>query len=666
MNRHNNDDSERIAIFLLTGGVIFAVISYLTVAFLCFTASLQLPAVLPTLGGVVRVPWHWQHLSAAFPPQVRKLLPGNAWIPLILLTLLAAAGAAAAWVHLDRLKGQRRMALRSYDPRSKVAPRAWARPRDLRHLRKRVTDSWTMLRLDGRRIGTAPETHVLLVAPAGSGKTTGPVTTWTVEHEGPLVVTSAKADIVKLTAGARLARGPVWIYAPGVDPRALPLPACGWTPLTGCEDWEYAQRMAGWLAASGLGGNDVKEGDGARFYNAEASRLIAVLMHAAALAGEGMDTVYRWVRTPDDGGLVDVLERRGHPQAQMELEGVQQADTKQRSFTSAAAGQMLDAYRHEPVVVTDREDFTAQRLIDEQGTLFLVAPEAQQGMVAPLFAGLLASLFRAAEHHALVHGPLDPQLRIVLDETRRLAAIDQLPDLLSISRGWGVRIATVWQNLGQIYARYGEHAAEEVLGNSLAKLVLGPIQDPATRRYVVELLDEHHGEQATWDVDALGGRRVRSVVEHREGKVSAQILQQLPRGQGILIHGRDLPAKGRVRGYWENRTLRRQLQEGQAHLDAVLAAGRPAAAASPDESTGPRVRVLRTATEIAQLITSSRRDHGLSREQLAGRAGIPPQLLAHIEAGQVGSDVTPIAAALRVCGWEPGPPHPDGICVQRA
>ena len=111
--KSKDDDGERIAIFLLTGGVIFAVISYLTVAFLCFTASLQLPAVLPTLGGVVRVPWHWQHLSAAFPPEVRRLLPGNAWIPLILLTLMAIAGAAASWLHVDRLKGRRRMALRS-------------------------------------------------------------------------------------------------------------------------------------------------------------------------------------------------------------------------------------------------------------------------------------------------------------------------------------------------------------------------------------------------------------------------------------------------------------------------------------------------------------------------------------------------------------------------
>ena len=260
--KSKDDDGERIAIFLLTGGVIFAVISYLTVAFLCFTASLQLPAVLPTLGGVVRVPWHWQHLSAAFPPEVRRLLPGNAWIPLILLTLMAIAGAAASWLHVDRLKGRRRMALRSYDPRAKVTPRAWARPRDVRHLRKQVTDSWTMLRLDRRRIGTAPETHVLLVAPAGSGKTTGPVTTWTVEHDGPAVVTSTKGDIVNLTAGARLAQGPVWIYAPGVDPRALPLPACGWTPLAGCEDWEFAQLMAGWLAADAIGGNNVQESDG--------------------------------------------------------------------------------------------------------------------------------------------------------------------------------------------------------------------------------------------------------------------------------------------------------------------------------------------------------------------------------------------------------------------
>ena len=562
--KSKDDEAERIAIFLLTGSVIFAVISYLTVAFLCFTASLQLPAVLPTLGGVVRMPGHWHHLSHAFPPQVRKLLPSNGWIPLVLLTLLAIAGAAASWLHVDRLKGRRRMALRSYDPRAKVTPRAWARPRDVRHLRKKVADSWTMLRLDRRRIGTAPETHVLLVAPAGSGKTTGPVTTWTVEHDGPAVVTSTKGDIVNLTAGARLAQGPVWIYAPGVDPRALPLPACGWTPLAGCEDWEFAQLMAGWLAADAIGGNNVQESDGARFYNHEASKLLAPLLHAARLGGVGMAAVVGWVRSQDDGPL-EILSEHRATAAHQRLEAFRHGDERRRSLTVASAAQLIDAYDYPSVAATDYEDFDAERLLDG-GTLYLVAPEARQNVVAPLFAAVLGSVLRAAETRASTQrAPLSPELRLVLDETANLAAIDNLPTVLATCRGWGVRVATVWQNIGQITQRYG-HDADTILGNSLAKLALGPIQDRGTADYLINLLDSSTGHQVSYDMDALGGRRARSAVEREEQKATAQTLQQLGVGEGIYIHGRDLPIKGRVLPHWKNRKVREQLAQGELAL----------------------------------------------------------------------------------------------------
>ncbi|XAY03356.1 hypothetical protein DSM112329_00170 [Paraconexibacter sp. AEG42_29] len=126
-----------------------------------------------------------------------------------------------------------------------------------------------------------------------------------------------------------------------------------------------------------------------------------------------------------------------------------------------------------------------------------------------------------------------------------------------------MRIATVWQNLDQITARYG-HRGAEILGNSLTTLVLGPIHDPGTREHLVALLDAERVDEITYDVDSLGGRRARSSAHRDRDKVTAQTLQQLALGEGLLIASRELPARGRVLPYWQRRDLKALIEHGKS------------------------------------------------------------------------------------------------------
>lgn len=545
MNADNDARLYGVAAWTAAAAAVACAVAWLLCAATVWTTTRTVPEPSQAITGMARLPWHLGDPANAFTGRTRQALPDPAhfWAIITLTMSALAAALGAVWIRVDALRGRRRLALRPYDPRRRIKPRAFARPRDLLHLRTGAPDSWTMLRLDRRLIGTAPQTHVLTIAPTRSGKTTGPVTRWALEHTGPAIITSTKADIVQLTAQARREYGPVWIYAPAVPDHALPLPPCGWSPLAGCEVWENAQMTGRWLASSGIGGNDVQESDGARFYNHEAGRLLAPLLHAAALREHNMLTVNEWVRSESHDPAI-ILNEAGADAAARLLDGFRQMESRARTLTIASAGQLIDAYEYEQIARTDRAGFDPEALLDG-GTLYLVAPEGRQRLVGPLFAALLGSVFRTAEMRALEHGPLNPQLRVILDEARRLAAIDDLPTLLSVSAGWGVRIATVWQNLDQITARYGREA-EEILGNSLAKLILGPIQDRGTRDYLIELLDAEQVDDPTYSVSGFGARSVRSAQSRDRKKASAQSLQQLARGQAIVVHGDDLPARGVV------------------------------------------------------------------------------------------------------------------------
>ena len=216
-----------------------------------------------------------------------------------------------------------------------------------------------------------------------------------------------------------------------------------------------------------------------------------------------------------------------------------------------SAAQLVDAYRFPSVNAFDEPDFRPDRLL-EGGTLYVVAPESEQDLLAPVVGGLLGAVLRTWEERAAADPRHDgPRLRILADEAAHLAPLAKLPTYLAVSAGWGVRWCLVYQSLSQLEHRYGREA-DAVLGNSLCKLFLGPSQDESTRRYLSELLDEETVTAASWSGSPLaGGGATRH--ERQAAKVSAQPLMQLREGRAVLVHGRDLPAVTYLPAWWEER-----------------------------------------------------------------------------------------------------------------
>ena len=110
----------------------------------------------------------------------------------------------------------------------------------------------------------------------------------------------------------------------------------------------------------------------------------------------------------------------------------------------------------------------------------------------------------------------------------------------------GIRFLTVWHSLAQIRERYGTDGAATILALSQAKVFLGSITDDVTRQELVRLLgqqpQEHDGHTQWRDT------------------LTAQALQRLKDGQGLLVHGELPPVFFTQRRYYSDPSLLRLQQ----------------------------------------------------------------------------------------------------------
>ncbi len=513
----------------------------------------------------------------------------------VVLDLTGAAmlfvAALAGGVRLERWKGRPRLGLRSWDPRAKLRRRAWALPRDLLHLQRPELpelylagpipyvrglknrlmrflagerrmpaapggDTWPSGVLHGTWLWSARELHMMLVAPTGSGKTRLVLTGALMKHLGAAVVLSNTTDVYDFTAHLRREHGKAVIFAPklGRDPEHPN--SVRWSPLRGCESWEYALDMARWIHEANP---KERRGEAADFYDQEATEiLLPPVLHAAALAGLRMRKVYEWVGTEvlrlDEP--IAILEAHT-PEAAAQLRSVQFMDDRQRGFTLAAARQCVAAYQHPSICEWDADEFDVEEFIRGKGTLYLVAPEADTDKLAPVFGGLIGAILRACEQRA--QSCPDPRklplVKLYCDEAAHLAPLRKLGTYLAVSRSWGCRWMLVYQSSAQIRQRYG-HEADAIIANTLLKFYLGPIHDQATREELTGLLGGEFVREVTHSTDRFGSGGGRSTREGYRPKAGAEDLATLPDGHAVMVHRNDLPAVVRLAHWNEQRQPR--------------------------------------------------------------------------------------------------------------
>lgn len=509
--------------------------------------SLDPPMRLPD-GDAARAMWRlitrggWSTPQSAFPTARERAGAPGAWAYVTVAVLCVVLVARMGWL-LHRLvrgwrsgsplgKGQRTLARRAVDG-GWVRQRTWALPTDLRRL-------WVPGPVSGRPylgvIGRIPartlaaelEVQPMVIAPPRSGKSTGFVIPWLLDHDGPALVLSTKRDIYDATAAHRGCIGRVWVYDPFGEQ-----PSTGFTPLTPASTWAGAIRTGEALASAA---HPDQSNAANEFWDKEAASMLAALLHAAALAGQCMSEVIRWLDARSFERPIEILQASGAAAAALQLEGVKRRDERNRETTVMAALNLLRVYRYPQVAASATGELTPERFLDgEANTIYVVAAGHEQEPLRPVILALLAAVYEHAIVKARRDGTLDPRLFILMDEAANIAPVRNLASWLSQCGDHGIVIATIWQSIAQIDQRYGRAARDAICAASTAQVFIPPLAEPTSAGYLTALL----GEEPVANASSSGPSRQTLSVSHQKAAPSPW-LRQIGRGQAVLVY-RDLP-----------------------------------------------------------------------------------------------------------------------------
>jgi len=460
--------------------------------------------------------------ASAYPRDVARSLPGvwGFWsTAAIIVTFVAALVVAAAREIAERM-AQTVTDRRFYHVFRGRRPQAFGRYRTVKDAL--VVDAPQPERLivgtianPPALVAVRPHAQVCAIAAPHSGTTSGMIVPAVLEHAGPVVSTAAKSDVVHATLQRRAGMGEIFVWDPFGEQTD------SWDPLQGCERWSHALIAARWMGhALALG-----ETESAEYYDEAAQELAAPLLHAAALtATKTIVDVYGWVRDRDVQTPAGILAEAGAEDACARLRAVYGLNERRKDSIIGAVQVHLKAYGHPAVARTAKrgQGITPEGLFDGRAnTVYVVAAREHQRLLAPLAVTMLSSLvYYATKYESQAGRRMSPPALFALDETAQIAPLQELPQILSVSHEIGIRFVTVWHSLAQIRQRYGADAAAEILALSQAKIFLGSITDEATRHELLRLLGKRGDEY--------------------EGP-TAQALQRLHAGQGLLIHSEQPP-----------------------------------------------------------------------------------------------------------------------------
>jgi len=551
------------------------------------------PGSAEPLGVLLRLPAHLGDPAAAWPRAARRRLPGGAgcYATLALLCLLLGA--------LGRLLvatgfAQRLLGGMTGGPGwagkggGTDAGARWARGAELRVLRRRrrrgpmggsrrrgaavagrsadaggVGAARLVLGRAGRRLLAAEQRHALIAfGPPQSGKSAGLAIPALLEWPGPAVASSIKTDLLAATLARRRRLGRVFVF----DPFELSgTRADGWSPLHAARSWDGALEVAWRMAAAGeLDQRGVESGD---FWAIAAEQRLAPLLYVAARSGGGIEQVVRWAygqgaRELDQaiaqltGSATDEAELADAHSAYDAIRAFEAQADRTRSSIEATAQALLRAYRFRRVARSASCcEITADRLLDERATLYLIGDAKASKLLRPLFLALLGEVVDGAYERATrAGGRLELPLLLCLDEAGNVAPLPNLAEVASTAPSHNIQLVSIFHDLAQARSRYGRQA-ETVVNSHRARMLLPGVADLETLRYFSGLVGEEEAREQTRTTGAAG--TTRSYGRRRRPLIAAEALRQLPDGHALLLYGRLAPVRVRLRMWFADRALRR-------------------------------------------------------------------------------------------------------------
>jgi type IV secretion system protein VirD4 len=393
------------------------------------------------------------------------------------------------------------------------------------------------------------EEHLLVMAPPRTYKTAF-LADVIMEYPGPVIATTTKPDLFKLTSAVRSFLGPVHVFNPQ-HIGGVPSTFC-WSPIDGCEDPATAIRRADAFAFA-VAQKGVEDGS---FWSAKASDYLRGYFHAAALAGYDLRAVAAWVSGADPDVPERILAAADAHQWAVTLSELrseaQKTTATVRMVMSRALAFMADPALAACVLPEPGEGFDIPEFLYDAGTVYMIAEAvSEEAPVAPLFAAMATEIHYTAAQigQASESRRLDPPLLMGLDEVTQICPVP-LPHWLSDSGGKGIQIIAVVHGEAQLTGRWGDHGRQVVLDTSSVKMFLPGITDVTTLDAAAKLCG-----QASWKVRGQDHAT-------RHDVATPDMIRQLPAGFALVIRGGCAPVIARLPRAWKNPAYRRARRLG--------------------------------------------------------------------------------------------------------
>lgn len=438
-----------------------------------------------------------------------------------------------------------------------------------------------------------------VVGPQGSGKTLDLLIPALLAAPGAALVTLTKPEDLLLSLPVRAADQRPCVV---LDPFSLApgLPELVWDPIAGCLDPLVAERRAKAFTAGTISSTIAagQSDPAARFYAAEASKVIQAFFHAAALTGRTIEDVLEWIAHP--AGTTEPGEiLREHPHAARFwaglLHGALDGDHRTVGNTVTTCQQALTLFfqpdiRQRCVPSENRPATDVSDVINRKGTFYLLGREDPYASASPLMTALTEHILDTALMlaHASQWGRLCPPMLACLDELPSTAPLPTLRTRMANERALGISFVYAAQTWRQLTAIFGQDEAQALFGLTNVMVVFGGSKDVQFNRDISDLTGTVRVARTGWN-SARGGR---SISADDIPVLRPEEVRQLPERQALVIAENGKPVIARLHRCIDGGAGRKLLAD-QRELRAHLAAKRQPAASAVERADAALVEAGR-------------------------------------------------------------------------
>ncbi len=418
--------------------------------------------------------------------------------------------------------------------------------------------------------------HLILVAPAGAGKTVKFMITsilrecrpaswrtlWRVPRRRSFVVADLKGELIKKTSRAVRQTHKTLLLAflaPEISARYNYIAKIK-TPL---QAWRFAEV---WVANTGKGREEFWE-DLSRGMIANSS-----LHLAATKQGANLLDLYEllYPRSPEE--IVDILKASPVKAVQDGAKGLMSSMAKNEKLVGAAYADMQRRIRSIGFIsqlgeTTSADEIDLEAFGQEPTALYIKFDPEYKELLAPyiacFFSQLLEALIAQAERNGSTS--LETPVMMYLDEFANIGVLPQMDDRVTTLRSYNIGFFMVVQDLSQLENRYGKTAAQTIFGSAGTKICLGGVNSDDAEEFSrlsgqATVLTSSQGDnreitRLPW---ASGGSRGTS--ETGRPLMTPDELRTM--GEDVfVISGKRRPILARPKPWYKDRSMRRMVPD---------------------------------------------------------------------------------------------------------